>query len=217
MKHRIIRWLRYFLPVRCVGCASPQHDLICTHCRETILGSPRCEAEVDGIDRTIGFFVYEGPLKSLIHEAKFGPSMEAATMLSEIVIRRGVERSLVDYDWIIPIPGSRDRIRYRGFDLPKLLFTPLMVVLRTRLLSVMIRTRDTHALFGLGVLARRDELAGVFSVPPGLIRPGDTVLLVDDIVTSGATVQEAARYLKMQGALRVDVMAVAMTPKGQLE
>ncbi|NDD67651.1 ComF family protein, partial [bacterium] len=66
-------------------------------------------------------------------------------------------------------------------------------------------------------LARRDELAGVFSVPPGIIRPGDRVLVVDDIVTSGATVQEVARYLKQQGAMRVDVMAVAMTPKGYHE
>lgn len=217
MKHRLIRWLRYFLPVRCVGCGSPQHDLICAHCREAILGSPRCEAELEGIDRTTAFFVYEGPLKSLIHEAKFGPSIEAAMMLSDVALQRGIESVSVDYNWVIPIPGSRDRIRRRGFDLPKLLFTPLIVGLGARLHSVMIRTRETRALFGLGALARRDELAGVFSVPPGLIRPGDRVLVVDDIVTSGATVQEVARYLKQQGAMRVDVMAVAMTPKGYHE
>ncbi|WP_291588397.1 ComF family protein [Comamonas sp. UBA7528] len=112
----------------------------------------------------------------------------------------------------IPIPLSPQRLRSRGYNQALLLARALdCPAIQPQLLQ---RTHDTPTQMRQGRAARLRNLRGAFSVPPqhqGLLR-GKTVLLVDDVITTGATLQAAAQALLAAGASQVHAVALARTP-----
>lgn len=203
------RWIRYFLPIQCVECGDAQFEVLCAVCQTTMLETSAVSLSLEGIDRVAALFRYSGSIKALIHHIKFGPSREGAALLAAVAHRRGSVLPLGDYDWIIPIPGSTARERLRGFCLPDLIFRPMVVTAGGRMSPILRRIRETRPLFELGASERKAEVAGIFSVSPQFVSLGESVLLVDDIVTSGATAQSAADTLRRAGAGRVDLLTVA--------
>jgi predicted amidophosphoribosyltransferase len=111
---------------------------------------------------------------------------------------------------VVAVPLSASRLRERGFDQARVLATALASGLALPLLPALTRVRATEAQSRLDLAARRRNLSEAFRARGPV--PPRQVVLVDDVITTGATVDAAARALRAAGARRVLVAAVARTP-----
>jgi ComF family protein len=113
-------------------------------------------------------------------------------------------------DALVPVPLHRARVRRRGFAPAAVLARALARERRVPALAALRRVRDTPSQTGLDAAGRRRNVAGAFAASRAL--PGPTLWLVDDVVTTGATLGEAARALRAAGAARVAAVCLARTP-----
>jgi ComF family protein len=113
-------------------------------------------------------------------------------------------------DALVPVPLHAARVRARGFAPAAILARSLARALGRPLAGALRRTRDTPSQTGLDRAGRRRNVASAFAVARPL--RGETVWLVDDVVTTGATLGEAARVLRAAGTGRVAAVCVARTP-----
>jgi competence protein ComFC len=155
-------------------------------------------------------FIYEGKLKDAIHQYKF----EDAYLLSEDFslalspIIKGVDgynKYALTY-----IPLVKRRQRYRGYNQSKILAERLADRLKMTSVDLLERKeqRETQV-FAKTKSARRKNVKGVFVVKGGAKIP-KKIILIDDVVTTGATVEEATKVLKKAGAREIIVVALAM-------
>lgn len=180
-------------------------------------GQPHCEDCRSGRSFTEAraFGLFDGPLRELITRLKYSGDRGLAEPLGNLLLDAAQEHlTLQDYEAVIPVPLHRDRLRQRGFNQAFLLARPLAATARIPIVNALHRTVKTKAQVGLQGESRRNNVRGVFALQP---RTRDrvtrrNVLLIDDVVTTGATVDECARTLRGAGVNRVDVMSVARTP-----
>jgi ComF family protein len=151
-------------------------------------------------------------MRTLVHQLKYADRHDARTLFGRWLVEAG--RELVPgVDVIVPVPLSRLRLLLRHFNQAAVL--ALELSRQTGLPMdplVLRRTRSTQSQVGMTRDQRRRNVAGAFAVPRHR-RPaveGRNVLLVDDVVTTGATADACARALKRAGAARVDVLALAL-------
>jgi ComF family protein len=126
---------------------------------------------------------------------------------------------MADATLLVPVPLHRWRLMGRRYNQAALLTQALHRLTGTpHSPDVLVRTRRTQSQGGLSGGARRRNVAGAFAVRPGrggARLHGARVVLVDDVLTTGATVNECARVLLLAGASRVDVLTLARTVKAQ--
>jgi ComF family protein len=117
----------------------------------------------------------------------------------------------VDHDMVIPVPLDLARLRWRGFNQAAMLARSLAARHRRPWQPMALsRCRSTPPQVGLNVEERRRNVAGAFAMRHGAAVRGRTVLLVDDVMTTGATVNECAKTLRQAGgATRIDVLVLA--------
>ncbi|WP_158269840.1 ComF family protein [Desulfonatronum sp. SC1] len=156
---------------------------------------------------------YEGRLKALVLRFKFQGQLGLGGVLHGL-LRRSLEfRGALGHDLIIPVPLHPRRLRGRGFnqslELARGLVQGESEGKYGRLEPhALIRVRDTPPQHTLPRADRVHNLAGAFQASPAKLR-GRSVLLVDDILTTGATVRAATKELKRCGATRVDLLVLA--------
>ena len=158
-------------------------------------------------------FVYAAPLDQLVTSLKFGRSLAAGRVLAELWIDalRGTPALLPQA--LIPVPLHPQRLRERGYNQALELARPIAQTLGIALREdVLARTRATPAQSHLDAVERQRNLRGAFAVVDGLEVP-DHVAVIDDVMTTGATLRECARALLHVGVSRVDVWALARAPK----
>jgi ComF family protein len=165
---------------------------------------------------------YEGRLRELIHLLKFDRVRPAANALGKMlapVMASFVPEAGAAPLLVIPVPLHRTRLRERGFNHAELMARAACkrIVVGTRLkveAGILERRRETPPQIGLTAHQRRANLRGAFGVRhPEAVRDR-TVLLVDDVMTTGATAAECARVLRRAGAKQVLVATVARTLLG---
>jgi ComF family protein len=155
---------------------------------------------------------YSGAMRTLVHQLKYADRHDGRTLLARWLAEAGRDL-LPGIDVILPVPLSRLRLLRRQFNQAAVLAGELSrqtgVPMDPLLLA---RTRSTRSQVGMTREQRRRNVAGAFRVPERRRArlAGRHVLLVDDVVTTGATVDACARTLKRAGAARVDVLALAM-------
>lgn len=154
---------------------------------------------------------YEGSLATIIHQFKYRRRF-AMVNLFEFLLEHCAPHDVdfSEYDCLIPVPLHVAKLRQRGFN---------QSVLWARLLSrrcrvplkrtVLKRTTATAAQVGLRRKERERNVKGAFAVSRAEEVKGKTVLLLDDVITTGATMRECARVLKYAGAFRVDGFVIA--------
>ncbi|MFW6386601.1 MAG: ComF family protein [Bacillota bacterium] len=176
---------------------------ICSDCREGERYFDMARAAV----------VYTGPARYLLIKFKYYGRRNLSSALAEIMKIYFSEYFFnIDIDYIVPVPLSPVRYRQRGFNQASLLARRLACGTRQTFLgNSLVRKRESVPLFNLNESERRAAVRGVFSLRESGMLPKDSrVLLVDDIFTTGSTVDEASRILKLQGgAKKVFVLTLA--------
>lgn len=163
-------------------------------------------------DRAFSPCVYEGVTKSLIHEFKYKSKEHIGAVLSRLMIDfiREYDLPMPFIDMVIPMPLSRDRLREREFNQAELLGSRIASEFNKEIgRGVLLRHRRTKSQADLTERERLENVRGCFSLGKGADVKGKHILLIDDVLTTGATSSEAAVTLKNSGANIVFVLTLA--------
>lgn len=207
--------LEFVLPQRCAGCGVPAsaERLLCDACRARIprLTSTLCarclvdEHEPVGCGRHRGFrvsaaWVYDERAAAIVQALKYGERPGLASALGP-ALAAALPADLPRSDLVLDVPLHAARERERGYNQAARLADALALATRTpRLERAVERVRATPAQARLGARERRENLAGAFRVRrPGALE-GRRVLLVDDVITTGATLEGCLTALRSAGA-----------------
>jgi len=148
------------------------------------------------------WFALEGPVRELIHQLKYGDRPNLAGPL----VRLGLALGDLPPGVVVPVPLGRRRRRGRGYNQADALAREIAASSGRRRLEGLWRVRETDAQVGRGGDSRRQALEGAFAWQ-GMI--AEEILLVDDVVTTGATLVECARAARAAGVARVHTLAAA--------
>jgi len=155
--------------------------------------------------------VFEDPLRNAIHRLKYGKDLAMGEILTRPLIVL-LESLAWVVDLITPVPLSKARLSDRGYNQSTFLALPLAYGCSKPYSSrALEKTRETRTQVGLSLVERRENVEGAFRAKTELVRDL-RVLVVDDVATSGATLEECAAALKEAGAMSVYGMTLARAP-----
>jgi len=214
--------LRPFFCAACLQGVMPLDPPLCPRCGVMFKGRVgddhlcgRCREQPPGFLKARAAFVYDRSLVDVIHCFKYKGNLQLAAPLG-LLLRRTFVRYWGDerVDAILPVPLHGRRLRSRGFNQSELLVRewkngPAGAQAPPIVAGVLRRVRATASQAGLGRRERETNIHNAFDVRRPETIAGRHLLLVDDVVTTGATTAEAARVLLKSGAARVDVLALA--------
>lgn len=176
----------------------------------------RCLVEPPPLDRTVAALDYRFPWDGLLQHFKYHQALELRESLLERLNSALTAAAVETPDWLLPVPLSGARLRERGYNQSHELAKALA---RRRGLrcapEMLVRVRHNERQAGLKLEARTANVRGVFAVEP-LQAPrlrGTRVALLDDVMTSGATLFELARVLLQAGVMSVEAWVIARTPE----
>jgi ComF family protein len=194
--------VRPFVPPLCQHCGDPLPSWR-TISRESAT-CPRCRRRPSAISRCRAIGDYDGTLRAVIHALKYDRRQSLAQPLAT-KIRRDCGDVLAGADLAVPVPLHRSRRRTRGFNqaaaIARSLGLPSCSVLR--------RIRATPSQTGLPAGRRHANVRGAFALKRRARVHGLTIVLVDDVSTTGATLEACARVLKEAGAAEVRAVTAA--------
>ena len=204
------------LPDICLLCDRPAGTVpnLCRACEESLprlsTGRMLPGALARGSPAIIAHFAYAPPISTLIHWMKFEANLAAALTLGTLLVESLADSDGMLPEAILPVPLHRARLRERGFNQALELARPVAgAMCRPLALGLCHRTRATPAQSGLGSAAvRRRNVAGAFRVRRDINGP-QRLVVVDDVVTTGATVTELTMSLRAAGVTEVVVWACA--------
>jgi ComF family protein len=180
---------------------------------------PECSLEEPSFARAVNFGRYGGALRQLVHLLKYERVRPVAGLLGRLTAQACLQlEGDIDVEQLllVPVPAHKSRLRSRGFNQAELIARSAQrgieeaigrkVQLETALL---LRIRFTESQVALTAAERRQQIRGAFKVTRREPLKGREVLLVDDVMTTGATAAECARELRQAGASRVWVVTPA--------
>lgn len=230
--------LHALLPSPCLGCGEPlpsQAPLgLCTRCRGKLSPIPRascavcaipleafepppgfrcgaCRERPPAFDRLLALWAYREPLDAVIQGLKFRRLDYLGRHLAEALSDR-LGGALEDFDAVVPVPLHWRRRLARGFNQAQQIAHPLARRLGLPLLPALRRARSTPPQTSLGKADRLANLRRAFWAPHPRRLHRLRLLLVDDVATTGATLDAAAAVLRRAGASGVTAVVAARTP-----
>lgn len=210
--------LALLLPSACAGCGR-YGDLLCQRClgalRRASSPADRFAAPDPGIvigdalELAVAAFVHEGPARRALQRLKYGAAGRLAGPLARAAQPALYELlALAGPVPLVPVPVHPERLRQRGYNQAALLAAELGRGADLPVADILERRRATTRQHELGRAARLDNLRGAFALRDAA-RPPPTAILVDDILTTSATLEACAAVLRAHGADRVLGFAVA--------
>jgi len=219
------RLLDLLYPPRCAGCGRGG-DWYCGHCRTQTLPVPapfcqRCGqplatgdcrscAIAPPLAQTVrAATLFEGPIRQAIHRLKYSNLTAVAPDLSQLLVDACRETAW-SAEVIVPVPLHPARQRWRGYNQAERLARPLAKALGIPLApQALQRVRATADQIGLDPEGRRANVLGAFAVAQAAIVAGRSVLLIDDVATTGCTLDACAAALLGSGAAGVNALVLA--------
>jgi ComF family protein len=227
---------RALLPSSCALCGGCGGQVVCTPCRQQYVEArPRCMrcanplpdrdaaslcgsclADPPSFDSTVVAADYALPLDQLVLQLKFGGRLALAPWFAQLLRDAVLARpDFVLPELLCPVPLGPRRLVERGFNQALEIARPLAVSLGVPLQPrLALRALDTRAQSGVSPREREQNMRGAFSIAPEMLDlvAGRHVGVVDDVMTSGHTLDELASTLKQAGAARVSNLVFARTP-----
>jgi ComF family protein len=224
------------VPPLCVACHRPvsSHDAVCAGCWSDIdfIRAPLCDrlgiplpfdiggtmvsaaavADPPDYERARAVARFDGVMRELVHDFKFRDRHDARRLFGRWLAEAGVTL-LADADLVVPVPLTRRRLATRRFNQAAMLAQEVARLTGRRYEPLALqRIKRTQPQVGLSRQQRRENVAGAFAVAAAgkPVLAGAKVVLIDDVITTGATARACASALKRAGAARVDVLALAM-------
>ena len=232
------RLLHTLLPAPCLGCGDPlpaRASLsLCTPCRGKLSPIPRvacavcaaalnafeppsgfrcgaCREHPPAFDRLLALWAYGAPLDAVIQGLKFRRLDYLGRHLAE-ALSDGLGEALAGFDAVVPVPLHWRRRLARGYNQAEQIGKPLARLLGLPLLPALRRSRSTPPQTSLGKAERLANLRRAFWTPHPRRLHQLRLLLVDDVATTGATLDAAAAALRRAGASGVTAVVAARTP-----
>jgi ComF family protein len=184
---------------------------ICADPLEISLPCGRCLNHPPNFDQAIVPLHYQGAVQQLITQLKFSEKLSCANVLSHLMIKHLIQdKNFIKPDLLLPVPLHAKRIQERGFNQALEIAKPLAKALKIPFeRHLLFKKIFTMPQVGQTFAVRKKNLKNSFALRKALA--GKHVGIVDDVMTTGSTVNEIAKLLKAQGATRVTVLAVART------
>ncbi|PPC88537.1 MAG: phosphoribosyltransferase [Hyphomicrobium sp.] len=174
--------------------------------------SAAAAADPPRYDRARAVAKFDGLMRDLVHDMKYQDSHNGRRLFGRWLADAGREL-LTDADALVPIPLARFRLLSRRFNQAQILASEVqrLTAIPVRHFAL-LRTRSTARQVGMSRGQRQRNVAGAFVVPERALGEvaGKKIILIDDVITTGATVSAAAQAMKKVGAARVDVLALAL-------
>lgn len=221
--------LDIFFPPTCVACDEvlPRPGYFCVNCAPSVTRTPsqhcercaepgdfddrlcpRCTAQKPTFDRAYAPFEHEGAVATAIHRFKYSGHSELSRALGNLLASSAFAALAKSPGSICPLPLHEGRYRERGYDQATLLAVELAKVLKRPFTDrYLTRERATVRQVGLTEAERDKNVRGAFAASAKV--NGHSVVLIDDVLTTGSTAREAARVLKAAGAVQVSILTVA--------
>jgi ComF family protein len=224
---------------QCAVCRAWSHQTICEHCLglyarphprcwtcavklpPELTGRPqpqcsRCLVDAPPLDRTVAALDYRFPWDGLLQHFKYHQALELRESLLQRLDSALIAANVTEPDWLLPVPQCVERLRERGYNQAREMTRALA---RRRGLrfepEMLLRLRHNPAQAGLQLDSHAANVRGVFAVEPltAARLQGASVAVLDDVMTSGATLFELARVLLQAGAMSVQAWVIARTPE----
>ena len=200
-----------FFVQSCSVCnAETESGVFCPACRRSELLLEAMPGLLN-LDGAVMGYKYSGALKDMLHKLKFEGESKFLQPLAEETAFMAKAYGGRKFDMVVSVPTDIQRRKQRGYDIPEAVFKNALAQHGVWQPDVLARIKATAPQYGLAPDKRRSNVRGCFAVQ-GDVR-GAKILLVDDILTTGATLDEAAKTLKQAGAKSV----YALTLCGSLE
>ena len=216
----------------CIGCGREIMDKPYGFCKDCMIDAPilsgkycqkclmpitgpgvvcaRCKSSgVNYINELASPYIYDGIMRAVIHKFKFDGKKYIAKPLAYAMYKEYIKKNW-KIDYIIAVPLSEKRLKSRGFNQSLLLAQHLSKLVNVEVLEdVLLRIKDTPTQRGLDFSERQNNLKDAFFVKNKKLISGKAILLIDDVLTTGATSKECISVLKSAGVKSVNFMAAA--------
>lgn len=211
----------------CIICGRETRDtllLICDKCKEKLLpinfahtcqicgapvleGNTRCDdcrSQDIHFDKAVAAYIFDDTSANLVYGIKYSNAQFAARHLATLLVEP--ISTLEPFDIIIPVPLHENRKKWRGYNQSELVASALSELTSIPLeTQALVRHIETETQQGKGRIERQANMVGAFKVVDKEKIKGKSILLIDDVFTTGTTVNECARILKKNGAYKVFV------------
>ena len=209
------RLLNLLFPPKCTLCAGVLEKHETDFCRSCRMDSPACTGvhkKFSFLDSWVAVWYYKGCIRESLHRYKFGRRRHYAAAYGRMLAMKLTREFPEGFDVLTWVPISAQRLRERGFDQVELLAEFVGKELGMQPEKLLNKIRNNPPQSGIsGEAERRANVLGAYRVTvPEMVR-GKRILILDDVITTGATVSEAARMLLTAGARQVYCGAVAVT------
>lgn len=194
--------LDFLFPKKCIGCGK-FGSYVCASCQVGIW-EPEISFKPRELDGLICLWAYDGLVKKIIKNAKYNGRFDTLRFLI-YNSKFEIQNNLV----VVPVPLYKDRLSERGFNQAEVIAKEVSKIHKIPVMNLLTRIKDT----GHQTLRNKEErlnaIKGAFALTPNSYRLASEVLLVDDVITTGATLSECAKVLKRAGVNRVYGLVLA--------
>lgn len=235
-KFYVRTFMRLIYPAQCTACRLPlfvHEKYLCDSCESKILNAPspscvkcaeflppygsiqtvctKCKSQNPRFDFGLSLSSYEEPVNQILHQIKYGQKPWLIQIFRKSFKTLAATISKRRYDFIVPVPIDSRRKQERGFNQAHVISQIISekVIGKARVQNLLKKNKSTLPQSILSRANRLTNLQGAFSVRNQRAVKNKTILLVDDVVTTGSTLSECARVLKNCGAARVDFVTLA--------
>lgn len=216
----------------CALCGKHHAGLLCQACRSRHLVNPRarcrrcaialpgahtccssCAANPPSFDASFTATDYAAPTDTLVQALKFRAHLPLAAAFAELLMTAVPREAVASATVMMAVPLSAERIAQRGFNQAHEIAKPMARAWRLPLATELcVRVRNTDPQSSLPLAQRRGNMRGAFTLMRRDLIVGQHVLMVDDVMTTGETLEALAATLKRNGAARVTNLVFARTP-----
>ncbi len=196
-----------FIQESCIKCGKP---ILNSNVQEDYCGK-KCGYCVDKnfiFDRNISFIEYNSFSKKIVFSLKYSRQTYISRIIANIIYDEMMKHSAEEFkvaDFIMYVPLSNERESRRGFNQAEKIAYYLSVLTNIKISDALLRKKNTRRLHKMRSSKRKKEITGVFSIKKNKTEniEGKNIILIDDIFTTGSTVNEISKELKLHGANRV--------------